>query len=698
MPILFAANALLFLGLIGWMLLAHCSSPGELAVVEVPARAEPRSSGTPHAALEAAPDSLQELQVEPETASALDPLHSRAREAFRSGDVDGAIRLLSSLVEEHPDDAALLNDLGVYHLSKGHLATAEAIFVEATRRGPSYPRALYNLGTARLRGGDFDGAASSLGAALELNPYYAEARYNRALARAQLGDLLGAEEDYRFVAENHRSETAARADYNLALLLARQGRLHDALASLRRALRIRPGHVETRFNTALLLSRSGLNEEAVSEYRKLLALEPDHRRALLNLGALLMRRESWKEAADLFDRLIEIDPSSSAAHYNLGLCFVRLKDDSRAAQKFRDAIAQDSAYAEAHYNLGLALKRMGDPEGAVRHFERAVELRREEPAYRYNLALTLANAGRPRDAMEQYGAAATLEPDYFPAIYNLAVTQYREGDYASALASFERATRLDPESYVAKYNLGLALLKLGRLEEAERALREALEFGDTVEARYNLGLAAARQGRLEEAAEEYRAALRLDPKHVRSTERLAETLAALGDHERALERLALLQKLDPADPTAYNLGVGRVRARHYDMALRYFAVSTLGADPLRRKSQSMKGLVLARLGHIDEAVSAYREALLEAPGDAPLRRNLARALSRKGDHAGAAAELERARAADPGDARTLYLLGRQYEALDRREEAANRYRGALALAPDYRRARRALGRLGSRLQ
>ncbi len=625
--------------------------------------------------------SATEFDVETDTESDLFPLHEQARRDFREGRISRAIDKLSRLRREHPLNVAILNDLGVYYLSKSDDIRAEEVFREAIKANPAHARAHYNLGTLLFRKGRLEEAATSFTRALDSNPYYGEARYNRALVRTAAGDLEGAEQDYREVTRSDRSETAAKAYSNLAILLARQDRIGEAVAALRANLRLRPGDLSSRFNLAVILSRSGETEQAKQEYHRLLDLQPNHRNAALNLGALLMREEKWREARTIYDKAVLEHPGDAALLYNSGLCHARLGDDKAAAEDFGKAIEVDPGYAEAHYNLGLALKREKQLNEAIEHFAEAVKLRPGEASYHYNLALALSAGGREDEAAAEYRAALDLRPDYFRALYNLALLDYRNGRFEAARAGFEKALQSRPESYDATYNLGLTLLKLDLPAEAETVLRKALAFNETVEARYNLGLALARMGEKERAVSAYRAALQLNPKHARSIERLGETLTEIGRYKEALSRFVLLRKLDPSDPSAFNAGLALFRERNYQAALDYFEVSASGEAGVRRKSLNMKGASLAKLGKNGEAIAVYHEALEEFPADPSITRNLASALAQSGNHQAALDELEALRKSDGEDPRTLVLLGQERLALGQREAALRELGRALELDP-----------------
>jgi Ca-activated chloride channel family protein len=123
---------------------------------------------------------------------------------------------------------------------------------------------------------------------------------------------------------------------------------------------------------------------------------------------------------------------------------------------------------------------------------------------------------------------------------------YRAGRYAEAAEAYQAALRDGDDSTQLHYNLGTALLRLGRYDEAERHLRNALEAIEP-ELRqrsfYNLGnrfLDAARAERdaqaqgqmLEGAVEAYKRSLRLEPADVEAKWNLEMALREQEENEQ----------------------------------------------------------------------------------------------------------------------------------------------------------------------
>lgn len=152
------------------------------------------------------------------------------------------------------------------------------------------------------------------------------------------------------------------------------------------------------------------------------------------------------------------------------------------------------------------------------------------------------------------------------------------------------------------------------------------------------------------------------PRRIRAGNQATDEMAHLGlqllpvgagDRRRAFTEALARYRLakDPADVSAHlSLGailLSRLRAQEALPELR----AAVRLDPRRPEAFDMTGAALQNLGRLIEAIAAYRQALAIAPDYASARYNLARALARMGDRAGALREMEKVRAAFPSDAR-----------------------------------------------
>jgi tetratricopeptide (TPR) repeat protein len=114
---------------------------------------------------------------------------------------------------------------------------------------------------------------------------------------------------------------------------------------------------------------------------------------------------------------------------------------------------------------------------------------------------------------------------------------YRKGDYLGQLEIIEgfRTRESEPSDYL--FFRGSALLELGRLEEAERALRRSLSMETNpalrIVARDELGLVLMEQGRWDEAAACFQACIAENPARGGGHRGMAEVLLRQGEQRAA---------------------------------------------------------------------------------------------------------------------------------------------------------------------
>ena len=86
----------------------------------------------------------------------------------------------------------------------------------------------------------------------------------------------------------------------------------------REALEIKPDYPEVHNNLGVLLAKSGRVDEAMAEYQTALELNPDYPEAHNNLGNALARSGRLDEAIIHFQRALELQPDFAEVHNNLG--------------------------------------------------------------------------------------------------------------------------------------------------------------------------------------------------------------------------------------------------------------------------------------------------------------------------------------------------------------------------------------------
>jgi tetratricopeptide (TPR) repeat protein len=110
------------------------------------------------------------------------------------------------------------------------------------------------------------------------------------------------------------------------------GKLSQALAQYRAAVRADPGFFEARFNEGLAAYELGNFKQSLEAYEYALAIQPDSVDARYNLALALKRANYLLDAAAQLERLLASHPNEARAHYSLATLYAHQLDAPDRAQ------------------------------------------------------------------------------------------------------------------------------------------------------------------------------------------------------------------------------------------------------------------------------------------------------------------------------------------------------------------------------
>ncbi len=365
--------------------------------------------------------------------------------------------------------------------------------------------------------------------------------------------------------------------------------------------------------------------------------------------------------------------------------------------------------------LAEVAARRADLEQAIRYGERALEL---EPG-NAQLRMFLATLHRFRkDPASAEAVLRDVEGNPIDAeaallLYNI---QLEAGELDAALATAQWLMAREPDELRARFALAQAEHRLGNREEAERVLREALGRGvDEIPVYDYLARLRREGGDADGEIAIYRELLARHPHHHEILMRLAEALDAA---EREAETRVVLEELERehGDVRAtMRLGFFDLKAERFDEAARRLE-AVLRKDPRQYEVAYLLGIVRRRMGETDAAMQAFERVPPGHERFVDARTQMAGILERKGDYAGALAQVDVARqhqaarpldlytaslraksgdldgavaflqqllAESPSDPEVLYNLGVIYGEARRSDEAIAYMHKVLELAPDH---------------
>ena len=539
-------------------------------------------------------------------------IEEQARKLTETGQAAEAERILQQALEAHPEDLGARLLLADIYARSGELSQAEQQFGEALRRHPESPSAALAMGNFYVTSGSLNRAERVFSEALRHHPQANE-------LRTQLTAVLAGEHKYKEALTNLRLIAKANdpavlvRNYRLAASIRsgvgdKIGAAHD----MESALTVMPGDSQLRLLASLTEADAEQWSACARDVAPLFRKDPSPKTGILLLRAQLATHQDFTTTLQTLHTL-------------------NLPDDERFDLRVRSA--EILVLADQH-------------ESAAREFEDAVALSNPvDPTLLYNLAVeqysasqfdraetTLAQLRREQDSAEVEDLAADVEE--------------QRGDFAAALRSHRAAVNLAPKQERYRLALGAALMKYHAYEPAAEAFEQAVSlFPSSARAYVGLGMAEYLTERYDESVSAFLHADQLD-----------------NDSDRALNYLGATQSESPTGPTPSAMDAICSRAETHPRS--FIPVTWCGALLFR------KAYLAGDQPGAQAATRRLRLAATLAPKDPVANCFLARALEWTGQLAEARRPLEVCVQLRPESAEEHHRLGRLYQELKLKREAA----------------------------
>jgi protein O-mannosyl-transferase len=308
--------------------------------------------------------------------------------------------------------------------------------------------------------------------------------------------------------------------------------------------------------------------------------------------------------------------------------------------------------------------------------------------------LTWRQAGYWQNSERLFRHAAAVTTGNYTALANIGVSLFDDGKLDEAMRYFRQALNIKPDYADALSDLGAALEKQGN-NESVAYYQEALRIDPRHSAAwYNLGNAMAKRGRIREAAECFQTTLEIKPDHLEARNNLANALVSLGRMDEAVPQYRQALELNPQDVKVMkNLGAALVKQQKVEEAVFYYR-QVLERETNDLDAHYALGLALALQNKWPEAIQHYGATLHYGANNPEVQYNLGYALRMQGRLDDAAVHLREALRLKPDFAWAHFNLACVLADQGRKDEAISHLQEALRLDPAYDAAKQQLRRLG----
>jgi tetratricopeptide (TPR) repeat protein len=392
--------------------------------------------------------------------------------AHRAGRLRQAVTDYEALLQRTPNDADILQLLGLALAQLGNCADAVVFLARSLELKPDRPGVLLNLAQALHTLGREEGALQACNRALALDASLAGGYRTRAAALTALGRreeaLANAGQAVRLALQ----DPGAHADLGVALEAV--GREREALECFERAVGLDPNLAPAHHNRAMLLARLGEHERALQSFDRALALQPQHAALNANRGNTLKELGRLPEAEQSYSLALAIEPNDPVTLHSRALVRYLRGEYLEALQDYDVLAAQGKESAPALVGRGatlVALCRYGE---ALAPLERATQLLPGDADAHIQRGVAQLNVECNAEAVESFDRAVAIRPNVPEVLNNRGIALTLMGQLSQALDSFACSAAMGGATAENLTNTGIVLKLIGRYREAAVAFGRAL--------------------------------------------------------------------------------------------------------------------------------------------------------------------------------------------------------------------------------
>ncbi|MFZ0959846.1 MAG: tetratricopeptide repeat protein [Terriglobia bacterium] len=549
---------------------------------------------------------------------------------FATGQKEKGLELARTLSEQAKNDVRTHFTLGLLLAKQRQYTAASHEFEIANSLQPDTFEILYNLGQAYLKKGDKEKAVDVLGQALKLSPNSVETLYLIAQTHADEGKDLDALE---LLVKAHK---LAPANANVIFLMARlsmkQSFFEDAIPLLEDGLKAVPNRPDLLAALGESYFMAGKVDKAKDAFQTLIQVNPSARSYAFM--ALCYRNQGrFDEAVKFLEQGLKADPHDVSCLYNMGYIASRQGQYDQGEKWLTQALSVDPNYAEALLELANLKMHQKKYSEAVPLLRKCIQLQPHPAPVYYRLQAAERDLHQTEAADRDLKIFQTLSRDPTPlpspfqdifAYLDHRGTLTPQQQTQVDIEQLDREAKDHPDRPQNFYFLAEAYLKLGRVEDAKRAVAQLdqLSQGD-FRTMMGAGVLLARYHQYPGAIAHFQQALQANPDSDDAWYDLADAFFRGGDYADALTYVQHVSKQGQKDPS-------------------YLALT---AD------------ILAHLGQSDEAVKLLGQEIAANPDQDQAYLSLALVYLRSSDTSSARGALQRGLERTPDSGSLLWGMG-----------------------------------------
>ena len=203
--------------------------------------------------------------------------------------------------------------------------------------------------------------------------------------------------------------------------------------------------------------------------------------ALRAIAGRHLRQGEYSIAIEILEMLLEEEPDDTRLLNQLGLAYAMTNRTAESQSTLQRSLGLGSENFQTHYYLAdtiskNALATWVELERGLQHIDRAIELNRMSSLAHLTKAVLQFRLDRKVLAAREFKQAFELDARNLRPLLDAGFIELDLKRWGDALSTFELALDHDPQLADAHVGRAVALMELGRLDEADRTLHRAREL------------------------------------------------------------------------------------------------------------------------------------------------------------------------------------------------------------------------------
>lgn len=382
----------------------------------------------------------------------------------QKGDCDVAKKMYLEILEFQPENANVLNLLGLLYLKQNDVNTAIDYFKKAVSISED-AYFLTNLGNAYLEAGEIKLAIQYLVKSVNISP----------------------DENTFFI---------------LASAFKKDNDFEQALMAYDFALQIKPDFYEVLFNVGNIYKSQKNFEKSLEYALKAFELNKKDVDLLKNIAEVYSNLKNYDKAIEFYNLAYDINPYDANVGYNLGILYQRNANYAKSVEILEKILLFDKN-ADIFITLANSYSSMEKHQKTIEVLENALKYNPQSDIIYVNLA-TYLKEEQPQKSKEYIEKALSCNPENLDAVNALGLANFNENNYEKAEELYAKVLDKEPNHIKTLQNSGILYKYLHDNEKSKDFFRKILDIApDNIDAHISLGMMLLSENNFDEGYPHY---------------------------------------------------------------------------------------------------------------------------------------------------------------------------------------------------